>query len=76
MSKKTKRLTFRRLDLETLEAAHERFRTLAAAQPKGEIQEALRLAALVTSTLLHAVTAASDLQVFLHDTVGGRHVKH
>lgn len=71
MANRSKRLTYECLDIGTLELAHRRFRTLADAQPRGEVKEALKLAAKITHTLQIAVGAAYDLRGFMEDIMGG-----
>jgi hypothetical protein len=71
MAKKSRRRTSDRLDLAALESAHKAFITLAAAQPRGEVRNALNRAALITSSLLIVTSAAFDLQLFF-DTATGR----
>jgi hypothetical protein len=65
------RRRIRRLDVATLDGAHGRFLALADKQPHGEVRNALRLAAVITSILAHEVNAAAELRVVLRDTIGG-----
>jgi hypothetical protein len=67
--KKSRRLTYKRLDLDTLDGAHRHFSDLAESQPEGDVKEALHLAAVITHTLSQAVGIAVEVNNFL-DVVG------
>jgi hypothetical protein len=61
-----------RLDFATLDTAHKQFMVLAREESRPEVRRALDQAAHITATLLIAVSAVCDMQLFFDITTRPR----